>query len=128
MLRRLVFGGRLRTELLAARLLAPLGGASEGLAGEQLDGPAVTRRHCGNRHMLVMLLVRLAVLVILEVFEDVADVEKRIAVEPDVHESRLHTGKDARHFSFVNAADESEFFFPLDVTLTLLPFFQHRND
>ena len=99
------------------RLLVPLGGASERLAGQQLDGRAVTLRHCGNGQRLVMLLVRLAVLVILEVFEDVADVEKRIAVEADVHESRLHAGEDACDFSFVNAADESEFFFPLDVNL-----------
>jgi hypothetical protein len=113
----LVFCGRLGTELLSVRVLVALGGASERLAGKQLDARAVTLWHGGNRQMLVMVLVRLAVLVILEVFEDVAHVEKRIAVQPDVHESRLHAGEDACNFSFVNAADESELFFPLDVNL-----------
>jgi len=32
----------------------------------------------------------MAVIVVLDVFEDVADVEKSVAVETDVHESGLH--------------------------------------
>jgi hypothetical protein len=112
-----VFRGRLRMGLLAMRFLVPLGGASERLAGKQLDGRAVALRHCGSGQTLVRLLVWLAVLVVLEVFENVADIEKRVAVEADVHESGLHAREHARNFSFVDAADESEFFFSLDVNL-----------
>ena len=54
-------------------------------------------------------------LVVLEVFKNVADVEECVAIQADVHESRLHAGEDACDFSFIDAADESEFFFPLDV-------------
>jgi len=112
---RFVFRGRLRMELLAMRLLLTLGGASERLAGKQLDARAVALSYCGSGQMLVRLLVWLAMLVILEVFENVADVEKRVAVEADVHESGLHAREHARNFSLVDAANESEFFFPLDV-------------
>jgi len=61
------------------------------------------------------LLVRMPVIVVLEVFENVADVQEGVAVEPNVHEGGLHAWEDAGDFSFVNAADEREFFFPLDV-------------
>jgi len=61
------------------------------------------------------LLVRMPVIVVLEVFENVADVQESVAVEADVHESGLHSGEDAGDFSFIDAADESEFFFALDV-------------
>lgn len=62
-----------------------------------------------------MLRMMLVGLVVLEVFKNVADVEKRIAIQTDVHESGLHSGEDACDFSFIDAADEGEFFFPLDV-------------
>jgi hypothetical protein len=55
------------------------------------------------------------VIVVLEVFENVADVQEGVAVEPDVHEGGLHAWEDAGDFSFVDAADEREFFFSLDV-------------
>jgi hypothetical protein len=55
------------------------------------------------------------VIVVLEVFENVADVQEGVAVETNVHEGGLHAGEDAGDFSFVDAADEREFFFPLDV-------------
>ena len=54
-------------------------------------------------------------IVILEIFEDVTDVEESVAIETDVHESGLHAGKDAGDFPFVDAADESELFFPFDI-------------
>jgi hypothetical protein len=56
-----------------------------------------------------------AVVIAFEIFEDVTDVQKCIAVEADVHESGLHAWKDASDFSFVDAADEGELFFALDV-------------
>jgi len=59
--------------------------------------------------------MRVPVIVILEIFENVADVQESIAVETNVHESGLHAGEDAGDFSFVDAADERKFFFALDV-------------
>ena len=61
----------------------------------------------------VLLLV--PVVVVFQIFENVADVEESIAIQADVHESGLHAGKDAGDFAFVDAADERELFFALDV-------------
>jgi hypothetical protein len=72
------------------------------------------RRRQGGRGAL-RLLMRMHWVVVFQVFENVADVQKRVAVEADIHESRLHTGKDAGDFSFVDAADQRELFFALDV-------------
>jgi hypothetical protein len=57
----------------------------------------------------------MAMIVVFEIFEDIAYVEEGVAVETDIHKSRLHTRKDAGNFAFVDATDESEFFFALDV-------------
>jgi hypothetical protein len=54
-------------------------------------------------------------IVVFKIFEDVTDIEEGVSVETDVHESRLHTGKDACDFAFVDASDEGEFLFALDV-------------
>jgi hypothetical protein len=102
-------GRELRTRFLSVRPFVPFGSASQGLARKQLESRAIAHRHRGRGGMMIMRLV------VLEVFENVANVEKRIAIQGDVHESGLHTGEDASDFSFVDAADESEFFFPLDV-------------
>jgi len=59
--------------------------------------------------------VRVPVIVVFEVFENVADVQEGVAIKANVHESGLHAGEDAGDFSFVDAADEGEFFFALDV-------------
>ena len=56
-----------------------------------------------------------AVIVILEIFENVGDVQESIAIEADVNESGLHTGEDAGDAAFVDAADEGEFLFALDI-------------
>ena len=53
--------------------------------------------------------------IVFEIFEDVADVQEGIAVEADIDEGRLHAGEDAGDSAFVNAADEGELFFALDV-------------
>ncbi len=45
---------------------------------------------------------------VVEVFdflEEIADVEEGVAIEADVHKGRLHAGKHASDFSFVDAAD-----------------------
>jgi hypothetical protein len=57
----------------------------------------------------------MTVIVVFEIFEDVADVEERIAIETDVNESGLHAREDAGDSAFVNAANEGELFFALDV-------------
>ena len=45
------------------------------------------------------------VIVVLEIFEEIADVEKGVAIESDVHKSRLHAGQHACDAAFVNASD-----------------------
>jgi hypothetical protein len=62
-------------------------------------------------------LMAVTMIVVFKIFEDVTNVEEGVTVETDVDESRLHTRKDAGDFTFVDAADEGEFFFALDVNL-----------
>jgi uncharacterized MnhB-related membrane protein len=98
---------------VAMRLACMGRGASQCFTGKQLDSLNLGRdegwRQAGD------VFVPVAVIVVFEVLEDVAHVEKRVAVQADIHESGLHAGKDASNFSFVDAADEGEFFFALDV-------------
>jgi len=54
-------------------------------------------------------------IVVFKIFENVADIEERVTIETDVHERRLHAGKDACDFAFIDAANESKFLFALDV-------------
>ena len=63
------------------------------------------------------------VIVVFEVFKYVANVEKCVAVQADVDESRLHARQDSSYFTFVDTADECEFFFAFDVNLDQLAFF-----
>jgi hypothetical protein len=72
---------------------------------------APIHRSCGYRR------ISMTVIVVLEVFEYVADVQKRIPVQADVHECGLHARQYSRHFSFVDAADKRELFFALNVDL-----------
>jgi len=58
-----------------------------------------------------------AMIVVVQIFKNITDIEEGVAIETDVHESGLHTGKDAGDFTFVDAADEGEFFFALDIDL-----------
>ncbi len=82
-------------------------------AGQNVDGSAAGdgRANLSCRRVGVAV----AMVVVVEVFEDVADIEESVAVEADVDESRLHAGKNAGDFTFVDAADEGELFFALDV-------------
>jgi len=100
-------------ELFVMRCFVTFSGTRQGFTREHLDGRTIRRRRRG--HGGLRQLVRMTVIVVFEVFENVADVEESIAVEANVHESGLHAGEDAGDFSFVDAADEREFFFPLDV-------------
>ena len=45
------------------------------------------------------------VVVIFEIFKEVADVKEGVTIEADVHEGRLHAGKHARHAAFVDASN-----------------------
>ena len=82
------------------------------LTRQCFDDVRTSRR---RRSSGLWLLVAMAVVVVFKVFENVADVEERIAIEADVHESRLHARKDAGDSAFVDAADECELFFALNV-------------
>ena len=64
----------------------------------------------GKRHFM-----RVVVIVIFKIFEDVADVQEGVAIQTDVDESRLHSRKDPSDVAFVDAADEGELFFALDI-------------
>jgi hypothetical protein len=100
-------------ELFVVRLFVMIGGTGQRFTRKHFDRGSTgggQRRHGGLR-----LLVRMTGIVILEVFEDVTDVQEGVAVETNVHEGGLHAGEDACNSSFVDAADEREFFFPLDV-------------
>jgi hypothetical protein len=55
------------------------------------------------------------VIIILEIFENVADVKEGIAIKADIHERGLHAGEDAGDSAFVDTANEGELFFALDV-------------
>ena len=65
--------------------------------------------------MAVRIAVAMAVIVVLKIFENVADVQEGVAVEADIDEGGLHTGEDAGDAAFVDATDEREFFFALDI-------------
>jgi hypothetical protein len=88
--------------------------AVQSFAGQQFNGGscATDDRRRGGRSIVCV-----AVIVILEIFENVADVKKRVAVQTNFDEGRLHSRKDAGDFTFVDAADQREFFFALDVNL-----------
>src|SRR5690242_5665794 len=92
--------------------------ASQIFSGKQFDrlrGAAVA----------VSLLPAMAVIVVFKILEDVADVQKGVPIEADIDERRLHPGKDPRHSAFVDASDQRELFFALDVDFDQLTFFQN---
>ena len=88
-------------------------GVAQRFTWKQFDnvgrGRRKRRRSCG------CVRVRVPVIVVFEIFENVADVEEGIAIEADVNERRLHAGEDASDSAFVDAANEGELFFALDV-------------
>ena len=57
----------------------------------------------------------MAVIVILKIFENVTDVQEGVAIESDIDEGGLHTGEDACNAALVDATDQREFFFALDI-------------
>lgn len=89
------------------------GGVSQRFAGEQLDNVGRYRRISGGSGGGIGMGV--AMIVVFEIFEDITDVKESIAIEADVNESGLHAGEDAGNSAFIDAADEGELFFALDV-------------
>jgi hypothetical protein len=98
--------------LLQSLIVEP-GGVGQRLARQDFHRRTDRRRQ--GRGGTLRLLMRMHRVVVFQVFENVANVQKRVAVEADIHESRLHAGKDAGDFSFIDAADQRELFFALDV-------------
>jgi len=49
--------------------------------------------------------VRVPVIVVLEIFENIADVKESVAIEADFDKGRLHAGQHACDFAFVDASD-----------------------
>jgi hypothetical protein len=93
--------------------------ASKRLAGENFDagGAALCGRSGTFMTVIAVTMIVVPVVITFEIFENVADVEECVAIQADVHESGLHARQNAGNFSFVDAADEGELFFALDVNL-----------
>ncbi len=67
------------------------------------------------------------VVVLFQVFQEIADVQEGVAVESDIHKGRLHAGQHACNPSFVDASYERKFFFALNIDFAKLPFFQNGD-
>jgi hypothetical protein len=109
----LVMAGFFRMKLFVVWVSLMLTSAGQRFARKEFDRGSIGGGQRWSQPL--WLLVRLPVIVIFQVFENVADVEESIAIETNVHESRLHAGENAGDFTFVDAADEREFFLALDV-------------
>jgi hypothetical protein len=81
------------------------------LDGRVVDHPTVYgggRKHLAARlrHLLEFGLDRSGnVVVVLEVFQEIADVQEGVAIEANIHKGRLHTGEDSCDAAFVEASD-----------------------
>jgi hypothetical protein len=99
--------------LFAMRFFVMFSRPGQGFTGKQFDRGTIRGGQRGYGSL--RLLVRVPVIVIFKVLENVTDVQEGVAVETNVHEGGLHAGEDAGDFSFVDAADESEFLLALNV-------------
>src|SRR5947208_7654654 len=100
-------------ELVVVCFFVVLVGPGQRFAWKHFHGRTNSR---GQRcHGSLRLLVWVPVIVVFEIFKNIADIQESVAIQTDVHESGLHAWQNAGNFSFVDAADESELFFPLDV-------------
>ena len=43
--------------------------------------------------------------VVFQMFQEIADVQEGVAIEANIHKGRLHTGEDSCNAAFVEAAD-----------------------
>src|SRR6185437_13216332 len=111
--------GRLRVSVVffGRRALGwPPAAAEIALAPRRLHVRGLRRRRrgaIGSEHRTALLLHlfhfffdgRYDVLELLDFFEEVRNVEEGVAIEPDLHEGRLHAWQHARHTAFVDASD-----------------------
>jgi len=116
----LVLRGLIGRRVIGVRLVemrvVVTAGRCEGFTGQQFDGGGrVSASDGGSRRVSRGMGVIVTMIVVFEVFEHIADVEKGVAIQADVDESRLHAGENASNLAFVDAADERELFFALDV-------------
>jgi hypothetical protein len=128
----LVLRGLIGRRVIGVRLVemrvVVTAGRCEGFTGQQFDGGGrVSASDGGARRVSRGMGVIVTMIVVFEVFEDIADVEKGVAIQADVDESRLHAWENASNLAFVDAADEREHFLPLEVELDKLSFFQNRD-
>src|SRR5262249_31347803 len=94
------------------RLIVRFGGAADGFTGQDFGGGG---RGSLRRGVAVGVAMAMAVIVVFEIFENVADVQEGVAVETDIDEGGLHAGKDAGDAALVDATNERKFFFALDI-------------
>jgi hypothetical protein len=59
--------------------------------------------------------------------EEVGHVEKRVALQAEIHECRLHSGEHARDASLMNAAGERIFIGALEINLAQQIVFDQRD-
>ncbi len=57
----------------------------------------------------------MAVVIVFEIFENVADVQEGVAIQPDIHERGLHSREHACDPALVDTANQRELFFALDI-------------
>jgi hypothetical protein len=75
------------------------------------DNAAVSggrRKHFAGRLRRMLrrpLSLRLYVIVVLEMFQEIADVQEGVAIEAYIHKRRLHSRKNACDPAFVEASD-----------------------
>jgi hypothetical protein len=60
-------------------------------------------------------------------FEEIGHVEKRVALQTQIHECRLHSGENAGDSSFMNAAGERIFVGALEINFAQLIVFDQRH-
>lgn len=115
LLRRLVDRGVIGVRLIEVNVVVNTGGC-EGLTGQQFDGGGrIAASNGGERRVSRGMGVIVSMIVVFEVFENIADVQEGVAIQADVDECRLHAWEDASNLAFVDAADERELFFTLNV-------------
>jgi hypothetical protein len=101
----------LRRRLKVQNLLVSASRHRQRFAWQHFDRRCSAAIHRSRRHRRISM----TVVVVLQVLEYVAYVEKRIPVQANVHECRLHPRQDSRYFSFVDTADKRELFLALNV-------------
>jgi hypothetical protein len=91
-------------------------GSCKGFTRQQFNGGGrIAASNGGERRVSGGMGVIVTMIVVFEIFEDIADVQESVAIQADVDECRLHAWEDASNLAFVDAADERELFFTLNV-------------